>query len=110
MFNVGQDINSHQLLKAIDFCVENGNFLRILGDTGFYRICSPESLTEEEKIASVKMVRNLYLKETDFTQTNDAPFTEEEKGNYASYRVYLRDFPESESFPNIYPVSYENWI
>lgn len=38
----------------------------------------------------VKLVRNFLLSESDWTQTGDAPLTEEEKELYRKYRTYLR--------------------
>ena len=42
----------------------------------------------------VKLVRNFLLSESDWTQTGDAPLTEEEKELYRKYRTYLRELFE----------------
>lgn len=110
MFNVGQDINYDQIKDAINFCKEMKAFIRKLSDSGLYRIYSESGLTDEEKSKSIKLVRNMYLKDTDFTQAADAPYSDEEKESYAKYRKYLRDFPKSKKFPENYPLSYEEWI
>ena len=39
--------------------------------------------------------RNTLLTETDWTQYNDSPLTDEVKTTWVTYRQELRDFPES---------------
>lgn len=55
----------------------------------------PSILVAEE----VRQQRNTLLSETDWTQLNDAPLTDEEKEKYRTYRQALRDIPQQESFP-----------
>ena len=55
----------------------------------------PSILVAEE----VRQQRNTLLSETDWTQLNDAPLTDEEKEKYRIYRQALRDIPQQESFP-----------
>lgn len=81
----------------------NGNWY-VLG----YAPAKPEP-TEDEKKESVRAVRNGYLKDTDFTQLNDAPFTSEEKLQYAQYRQYLRDYTEGENWWLSNPKTFEEW-
>lgn len=66
--------------------------------------------TEEEKKERVREVRNAYLASTDFTQLDDAPFTEEEKISYQHYRQYLRDYTQTEDWWEQNPKTYEEWI
>lgn len=108
MFNIGQDFYNYQLKDAIAFVKEQKAFIRIL-DNGLYRIGSIDGISSEEKESSCRLIRDFYLKETDFTQSADSPFSKEEKTNYANYRKYLRKFPESPEFPNEYPLSFDEW-
>ena len=73
-----------------------------------YAPAKPEP-TEDEMKDSVRSVRNGYLKDTDFTQLNDAPFTTEEKAQYAQYRQYLRDYTEGENWWLSNPKTFEEW-
>lgn len=66
--------------------------------------------TEEELKAQVRDVRNSYLSYWDFTQLDDAPFTEEEKAFYREYRQYLRDYTEQENWWLQNPMTYEEWL
>jgi hypothetical protein len=45
------------------------------------------------KIKLIRKERDTLLKESDWTQVNDAPFTFEEKEQWKQYRQSLRDFP-----------------
>lgn len=66
--------------------------------------------TEDEKKALVRGVRNSYLQGTDFTQLDDAPFTEDEKEQYRQYRQYLRDYTEGPDWWESYPKTFNEWI
>jgi Phage tail assembly chaperone protein len=50
-------------------------------------------------IESVRVERNGLLFQSDWTQLNDAPFTNEQKTEWAIYRQALRDVPEQSGFP-----------
>lgn len=65
--------------------------------------------TEDELKERVRSARNGYLKDTDFTQLNDAPFTSEEKLQYAQYRQYLRDYTEGENWWLENPMDFNSW-
>lgn len=71
---------------------------------------TPPEPTTEELQARVRLSRNYLLSTTDYTQLNDAPFTEEEKTKYAEYRKYLRDYTESENWWLQNPLTYDEWI
>ncbi len=83
-------------------CAYNGNWY-VEG----YAPVEPEP-TEEELKARVRSVRNGYLKDTDFTQLPDSPFTSEEKLQYAQYRQYLRDYTDGENWWLDNPKSFED--
>lgn len=65
--------------------------------------------TEDELKERVRSLRNEYLKDTDFTQLPDAPFTAEEKAQYADYREYLRNYTETEEWWLENPKTFEEW-
>lgn len=58
----------------------------------------------EQQWQSIRIKRDMLLKESDFTQLPDAPLTEEEKQEIAIYRQTLRDLPENVDIDNpIFP-------
>lgn len=73
-----------------------------------YAPAKPEP-TEDEMKESVRSVRNGYLKDTDFTQLNDAPFTTEEMAQYAGYRQYLRGYTDTADWWLQNPKTFEEW-
>ena len=73
-----------------------------------YAPIKPEP-TEDELKQRVRSARNEYLKDTDFTQLVDAPFTDEEKPQYAQYRQYLRDYTNTENWWLQNPKTFEEW-
>lgn len=73
-----------------------------------YAPAKPEPTVDEMK-ENVRSVRNGYLKDTDFTQLNDAPFIAEEKLQYAQYRQYLRDYTEDENWWLENPLWFDDW-
>lgn len=72
-------------------------------------IPAPPEPTEDEKKKMVRDVRNSYLLDTDFTQLEDSPFTEQEKQKYRYYRQYLRDYTENPDWWLEYPKTFEEW-
>ena len=69
----------------------------------------PYQPTEDELKEQVRMVRNMYLQQTDFTQLSDAPFTVEEKAEYAAYREYLREYTNGEEWWLQNPKTFDEW-
>lgn len=63
----------------------------------------------EDKQKEVKVIRNNYLSKYDFTQLDDAPFTEQEKEKYAQYRQYLRDYTKQPNWWEKNPKTFEEW-
>lgn len=53
--------------------------------------------------------RNQLLADSDWTQANDSPLTDEVKTSWATYRTALRALPEHTNWPNLedadWPVS-----
>ena len=48
-----------------------------------------------------RMTRNQLLIESDWTQFNDSPLTDEAKTSWATYRTALRDLPTNENWPTL---------
>ena len=65
--------------------------------------------TEDELKAQVRSVRNQYLKQTDEFMIVDYPITDDERGLYRQYRVYLRDYTLSENWQESNPLKFEEW-
>lgn len=66
-------------------------------------------LTIEEKQNQIRFVRNQYLSDTDKFMIVDFPISKEEKTNYKSYRQYLLDYTEQESWWESNPKTFEEW-
>ena len=87
----------------------NANGYHIEDDGTYYKVVKNAEPTEEEIKAAVRGVRNGYLQDTDFTQLPDAPFTSEEKLQYAQYRQYLRDYTDTADWWLEYPKTFDEW-
>lgn len=64
---------------------------------------------EEDKKQKIRLIRNVYLQQYDFTQLSDAPFTTEQKAQYADYRQYLRDYTKTAYWWESEPKTFEEW-
>ena len=53
------------------------------------------NLPEQNKWNLICVYRNDLLAKSDWTQLPDAPLTEEQKADWATYRQTLRDLPEN---------------
>ena len=51
--------------------------------------------------AEHRETRNELLAESDWTQFNDSPLTDEAKTSWATYRTALRDLPTHENWPSL---------
>ena len=59
----------------------------------------------EITLDDIRMQRNIFLRESDFTQLSDSPLSPEQKQIWATYRQQLRDFPQNVDLDNInWPV------
>ena len=65
--------------------------------------------TEDELKVQVRNVRNWYLQQTDKVMLVDYPITDDERGLYRQYRVYLRDYTLSENWQESNPLKFEEW-
>ncbi len=52
------------------------------------------NLSEYNKWAEIRELRDYLLAESDWTQLSDSPLSEEEKGIWITYRQDLRDLPQ----------------
>ena len=59
--------------------------------------------------SEVRSVRNQYLAETDKYIIADYPITDEERGVYKAYRVYLRDYTKIENWFEKQPKNFDEW-
>ena len=81
--------------------------------------CPEKSIpTKEEKSNQVKSIRNQYLSDTlarcDRYEKQkaiglDTTESEDTYRNYLLYLQYLRDVPQSENFPNIEVLTFDEW-
>lgn len=67
-------------------------------------------IDEETQKYYVRVMRNKYLEETDFSRLDDVPLTDEKRESYKAYRIYLRDYTEHEQWWLQYPKTYEEWL
>jgi len=51
--------------------------------------------------AEHRATRNQLLADSDWTQFNDSPLTDEAKTSWATYRSLLRSLPEHENWPSL---------
>ena len=50
-------------------------------------------------IGALRQMRNVLLRESDWTQFTDSPLSESKKNEWKTYRQSLRDLPATESDP-----------
>lgn len=102
------DKNIDQYSAVAEWCNESGQY-HIEDDGIYYVVVKNPEKSQQEKEEDVRMTRNLYLQDYDFTQLADAPFTEEEKQQFAEYRQYLRDYTKTENWWLSNPKTFEEW-
>lgn len=54
-----------------------------------------------EKANENRVKRNILLGQSDWTQMNDSPLSNEDKTAWATYRQNLRDLPTNDNWPNL---------
>ena len=87
-----------------DWCNQN-NYM--IDEDEMYYFTTPRG--EDKLKEQVRSVRDSFLQETDYTQLPDAPFTAEEKAEYAEYREYLRNYTDTEEWWLENPKTFEEW-
>ena len=90
-------VTSDLELDATKFEYDNGQFVAktVEATTTVESDTTVAIETEEQIIAKLLPYRNILLRESDWTQLNDAPITPEVKEAYKEWRQQLRDFPEN---------------
>ena len=83
--------------EEIQWCNENGATVRELDEEYVIEALPTESA--EDLSIRKRIERNELLFSSDWTQTLDAPLTEEEREKWAIYRQRLRDLPQQKDFP-----------
>jgi hypothetical protein len=61
---------------------------------------------DADTAAAHRVTRNKLLDDTDWTQMNDSPLSNEDKTAWATYRNELRNLPDDDAWPNL---SDEDW-
>jgi len=56
---------------------------------------------DDRAAAASRVKRNQLLADSDWTQMNDSPLTDEVKTSWATYRTALRDLTTHENWPNL---------
>lgn len=54
-----------------------------------------DTRTAEDKLASLRTIRNIKLTECDWTQGNDSPLSDADKTAWSTYRQSLRDITDT---------------
>ena len=99
-FAVEADADSHVATYG-GFVVANpgGNTSYWVVDAEAETVVNNQDQADADALASnwerLRIERNTLLTETDWTQYNDSPLTDEVKTTWVTYRQELRDFPES---------------
>lgn len=66
---------------------------------------SPFVQNQEELLENIRKTRNALLSDSDWTQAEDSPLSEEKKTAWKNYRQELRDLTDLDSFTTIiWPV------
>ena len=68
---------------------------------------STSTQTVQDKAAEVRAIRDTLLKQSDYTQLPDSPFSEVEKQAWTAYRQELRELPDQAGFPEtvVFPIA-----
>lgn len=83
--------------KFSDLTDEDGNVVQTKAEREL------EYTTQLDRANAIKnrATRNSLLKESDWTQMNDSPLSNEDKDLWATYRTALRTLPEHINWPNL---------
>ena len=110
-YSINQIFEKSYPPAVADYCNENGlKIVELERENGIRRFQIQEVIIpSEEQAAFIRERRNMLLRETDFTQTADAPFSIEEKAKYAAYRAYLRALPDNPEFPYVDVKTFAEW-
>ena len=115
------EYDTDEYSKMVDYVVANG--LEILDKRPeYFEIVEPKKPTQEELDAQnanrVRSIRSEYMAETlnkvDRYEKQkaiglDTTESEDTYRNYLLYLQYLRDVPQSENFPNVEVLTFDEW-
>lgn len=104
---INKPYSNKQYADLAVYCNQNGLIIEDKGD--YLESVNPPAPTTEEKQAAVREVRNGYLQATDIYMIADFPISEEDRGSYKLYRMYLRNYTQEPNWWEENPVSYEEW-
>lgn len=113
-FKVGQVFDGMYPPEAADWC--NANKAMIVeiepkDDVRRFEIQATLEPTVEELQARVRAKRNALLDATDkYVSVPDFPIDESTRNQYIDYRVYLRDYTESENWWLSDPLTFDEWV
>jgi len=111
-FNKAKEALQEKYAKICDWCNENQQYY--ISDEGDYFSVQPiPEMSVEEKSEQVRNIRDAYLAQyVDVIVSNPlrwADMTEEQQEAVKAYRKYLLDIPQSENFPDISALTFEEW-
>lgn len=122
IFNYGLEVNAHQLLadgyKPVELLADKTIYVDCEGEYTFSFEEKADKIVEvakfnkysDEVLAQKKRQdRDNKLDFTDKFMVSDYPISELEREDMKVYRQYLRDLPESENFPNVEVLDFNDW-
>lgn len=113
-FNGGQGLTDGEWERvwfAVNELCDDENQIQSLDDK--YKVGLIPEPTEEEKAQAVRVIRDNYLIQyVDAVVSNPlrwADMNQEEQEAIIQYRLYLLDIPQSEGFPDVEVLDFNNW-
>lgn len=98
--------------QVADWCNENQQYT-IVEDGDYFKVEPIPEMSVEEKSEQVRNIRDNYLAQyVDAVVSNPlrwADMSQEEQEAIIQYRRYLLDVPQSEGFPDVEVLDFENW-
>lgn len=111
---IGTIFTLDQYAEAYAYVVANNCIIEEIepeGNTRRYQIVAIPGPTAEELQARVRANRNALLDATDkYVSVPDFPIDESTRNQYIDYRVYLRDYTESENWWLSDPLTFDVWV
>ena len=107
MFNIGDVLTRENYTQGAEWANSNNAEINLIN--GEYIIVAKSQQSAELLQQEVRIIRDLYLTETDKTMLVDFPISEEEREKYKAYRKYLRDYTENNNWWLANPKTFEEW-
>jgi len=99
--------SSTQKLEIVDPYIDGDIVYDVnIVDLSADEISAKEAIANDRAAQVVRDHRNKLLADSDWTQMNDSPLSNEDKTVWATYRQELRDMSDLASWPNI---AYDDW-